>query len=439
VRIDRRSFLVASGAVAISPPINASSEAGLSSTGSFPKGFLWGAATAGHQIEGNNVSSDIWLLENGKPSIYAERSGDAVNSFLLWPADLDLVRGLSLNAYRFSLEWPRIEPEPGMFSIAMLDYYKAIIEGCRARGITPVVTFNHASAPRWFAAAGGWANAANPDLFARYCDRAARHLAGSIGYAVTLNEPNGPKLSQGLMPQFMLDTQRKMLEAAARSCHSDRFATLLSFNPEDIDLMIPNLMKAHTLGKAAMKAARGDLPVGFTLALPDDEPSGPDSTRDTRRADVYGAWLALAKADDFIGVQNYDRILWGPKGMLPAPRGSKVSPMGGEVYAPSLAAAVKYAHKMTGVPVIVTEHGVATDDDTIRAALIPAALAALRSAIQEGIPVKGYIHWSLMDNFEWMLGYKTHYGLCSVDRTTFKRTPKASASVLSGIAMRNSL
>ena len=437
--IDRRAFLAAAGALVISPAINAQSSPAVSGARSFPKNFLWGAASAGHQIEGNNVNSDFWLLENTKPTFFAERSGDAVNSLVKWPTDLDLVRDIGLNAYRFSIEWSRIEPEPGMFSIAMLDYYKAIIEGCRARGITPLVTFNHATAPRWFSAAGGWTNPSNPDLFARYCDRAARHLGQHIGYAITLNEPDGPRLTRGLMPGFVLDIQRKMLDAAARATQSEKFVTAVCFNPEDIDIMIPNMIRAHKLGKAAIKAVRGDLPVGVTLAMPNDEPAGPDSMRDARRKEVYGEWLQAAKEDDFVGVQNYDRLLWGPKGMVPPPKGSTLSPMGGEVFAPSLAAAVKYAHEATGVPVIVTEHGMATDDDTARAALIPAALAALRQVIQEGVPVKGYVHWTLLDNFEWMLGYKPHYGLCSVDRTTFKRTPKPSAAVLGAIAKRNSL
>ena len=136
----RREFLVAAGAaVAVLPDLNA----GATTARSFPKGFLWGAATSGHQVEGNNVNSDIWLLENVKPTIFVEPSADADNSFALWPADLDLVRALGLNSYRFSLEWSRIEPEPGLFSSAMLDHYKALIEGCRSRGVTPVVTFNH--------------------------------------------------------------------------------------------------------------------------------------------------------------------------------------------------------------------------------------------------------------------------------------------------------
>jgi beta-glucosidase len=156
----------------------------------FPQGFLWGASTAAHQVEGNNTASDVWFLEHMKPTVYVEPSGDAANSFLLWERDLDLVKSLGLNAYRFSLEWARIEPEQGQFSIAMLDHYKAMIAGCHARGLTPVVTFNHFTTPRWFAAKGGWHSDESPALFARFCDKAARHLADGIAYATTLNEPN---------------------------------------------------------------------------------------------------------------------------------------------------------------------------------------------------------------------------------------------------------
>ena len=129
--------------------------------------------------------------------------------FALWPQDLDLVRDLGLNTYRFSIEWARIEPEPGLYSIAMLDHYQRMIEGCRERGLTPMVTFNHFTCPRWFAATGGWLNEKSPDLFARYCERSARHLGASIGYATTLNEPNLMRLLKwfGLPPQIF-ETQR---------------------------------------------------------------------------------------------------------------------------------------------------------------------------------------------------------------------------------------
>jgi beta-glucosidase len=210
-------------------------------------------------------------------------------------------------------------------------------------------------------------------------------------------------------------------------------------DPADLKTLQPNMIAAHKAGKAAIKAARGDLPVGVSLSMADDQAVGESSVRDARRASFYGAWLEAAKADDFLGVQNYERARWGDKGALPTPPGVALNGAGREVYAPSLAGAVRYAHAATGVPIIVTEHGLNTDDDAIRSVFIPAALVELQKVIADGVPVKGYVHWALADNYEWIFGYKVHFGLCSVDRTTFKRTPKPSAHVLEAIAKRNAV
>jgi beta-glucosidase len=436
--IDRRT-LIAAGAMLAAAPAWAARKPKPASTPAFPDGFLWGTATAGHQVEGNNVNSDTWLLETVKPSLFAEPSGDAINSFALWPRDMDLVKGLGLNTYRFSIEWARIEPEPGAFSIAMLDHYQAMIEGCRARGLTPMVTFNHFTTPRWFAAQGGWTRPEAPALFARYCERAARHLAAGIGYATTLNEPNLMNILAIILPPQVWPINRAMTEAAARASGSARFVAANASNPEDAEAMTANLIAAHKAGRAAIKGVRPDLPVGVSLAMMDDQAAGKDSLRDAMRAKLYGPWLQAARGDDFLGVQNYERSVWDAKGKLPPPPGAKLNHSGSEVYAPSLAGAVRYAHQATGLPIIVTEHGVGTDDDTIRAELIPAALRELKVAMDEGVPVKGYIHWSLAVNFEWIFGYKVHFGLHSVDRTTFERTAKPSAAVYADIARRNAL
>jgi len=435
--LKRRTLLGAGAALTILPltgPMAASPRAR-----SFPNGFLWGAATSGHQVEGNNINSDIWVAENVKPSIFSEPSGDAANSFALWPRDLDLVKSIGLNSYRFSLEWSRIEPEPGMFSIAMLDHYKAMIDGCHARGLTPMVTFNHFTTPRWFAARGAWTNAEAPDLFARFCDRAARHLASGMGYAMTLNEPNihHDPSSAGKPSKYkpLLDA---MNAAAAKAVGSERFL-IGSFGVEDLHQYTRNMIAAHKAGKAAMKAVRGALPVGVTLAMPDDQAVGSNSLRDTVRAASYVPWLEAAQSDDFLGVQNYERQLWDSNGKV-APAADVVrNAGGGEVYPASLANAVRYAHSVARVPIIVTEHGVNSPDDTIRARLIPDALAELKNAIDDGVPVKGYLHWSLLDNYEWISGYKHYYGLVAVNRTTFARTPKPSAAVLGAIARANGL
>jgi beta-glucosidase len=184
---------------------------------------------------------------------------------------------------------------------------------------------------------------------------------------------------------------------------------------------------------------RPDLPVGFSLAITDDQAVGRQSRRDEKRAFAYGPWLELAKQDDFIGVQNYERARIDASGPVPPPEGSPRNSMGSEIYPPSLGGAVRYAHEATGRPVIVTEHGLGTENDSLRAAFIPPSLAGLKSAIDDGVPVRGYIHWSLIDNFEWIFGYRPKYGLFEVDRQTFRRTAKPSAAVYGAIARRNML
>ena len=435
--IDRRTLLAAGGALLAAPALARRADPGITAR-AFPKGFLWGAATAGHQVEGNNTNSDQWVLENVEPAL-GPPSGDADNSFELWRTDLDLVKSLGLNSYRFSLEWPRIEPGPGLFSIAMLDHYKAMIDGCRARGLTPVVTFNHYTTPRWFAAQGGWTNAQAPALFARFCERAARHLAGGIGYAMTFNEPNIASMLPIVLPPAFFGLLKANLAAAARATGSAKFVVANTVLPEDVPAVTRNMLAGHKAARDAIKGVRPDLPVGISLALADDQAVGPNSLRDAKRAELYGVWLESAKGDDFLGVQNYERSVWNSTGKLPPPPGATLNFRGVEVYAPSLAGAVRYAHEATGKPILVSEHGVGTDDDRIRSALIAGALPELKRAIDDGVPVLGYIHWSLLDNYEWGAGFDHGFGLAKVDRTTFKRTPKPSATVLGAFARRNAL
>jgi beta-glucosidase len=193
LKFNRRTVLAAGGAglisVALAAPVRKT----------FPRGFRWGASTAGHQIEGNNVNSDLWLMENIEPKTFVDRSGDACDSYHRFDADIALIKQIGLNSYRFSIEWARIEPSPGQFSNAELDYYKRLIAALRKAGIDPIVTFLHVSAPRWFAEAGGWLNPESPQLFARYCDKAARVLGDGMAYACTINEPQVALTFQAMM------------------------------------------------------------------------------------------------------------------------------------------------------------------------------------------------------------------------------------------------
>lgn len=439
--VSRRQFIsYTSMALAASGPMLSAKAAPKAGQIRFPDNFIWGAASAGHQVEGNNLNADIWLLENVKPSIFHEPSGDAANSLELWEVDLDLAKNLGLNAYRFSIEWARVEPEPGRFSQAMLDHYKRIIEGCHQRGLLPLVTFNHFTSPIWFSAQGGWTNQEAPALFARYSAKVAEQMADAIGYAVTFNEPNILRLLRALnLPQGMWQGQRAMLAAAAKASNSDRFCCINAANFEDLDAMTAQLIEGHKLGTQAIKAANSKLPVGFSLAMFDDQATGDNSLRDAKRQELYGDWLKAAATSDFIGVQNYERAVWDDKGKLPAPQGVPLNYMGSEVYAPSLANVVRYTHEVTGKPILITEHGVGTDDDSIRAAFIPASLKELKKVMDAGVPVAGYVHWALLDNFEWIGGYTPRFGLHTVDLHTFKREPKPSALVYRDIAMSNSV
>ncbi len=156
----------------------------------FPKGFLWGTATAAHQVEGNNINSDGWVLEHVPGTPYVEPSGDACDHYHRYRADIALLAELGFNTYRFSLEWARIEPEEGEFSRASLEHYRDMLRACHEHGLTPMVTFHHFTSPRWLIASGGWESPQTADKFARYCERTTAYLGDLIGAACTINEVN---------------------------------------------------------------------------------------------------------------------------------------------------------------------------------------------------------------------------------------------------------
>jgi beta-glucosidase len=402
----------------------------------FPDGFLWGVASAGHQSEGDNVTSDTWFAEQVQPTVFQEPSGRACNGYELWREDVDLAAGMGLNAYRFSVEWARVEPEQDLFDETALGHYEAVVDHCLARDLAPVVTFNHFTSPHWFAARGGWLDPGAPAAFARYCERVMQAFGDRIAYAVTLNEPNLARLLTWVpMPDFVRDLERATLEAASTAAGVPRYRLANVMLPEEMDAIADGMTAGHLAARAAIKAQRPDLPVGFSLALVDDQVVGPDtSVRDRKRAEVYARWLELARTDDFVGVQNYERNHYDGTGPVDATGAATGTGLFSGIDPGSLGEAVRYAHLSTGLPVLVTEHGMATDDDTQRARFIEPSLVGLLDAIEDGTPVLGYFHWSLMDNYEWIFGYSQHLGLHSVDPETFERTAKPSAGVYAGIA-----
>ena len=402
---------------------------------SFPSDFLWGVASAGHQNEGDNSNSDTWFVELVEPTVFSEPSGRACNGYELWREDVQLAADMHLNAYRFSVEWARIEPSEGTFDEEALDHYEAIVDRCLELGMAPVVTFNHFTSPHWFAMLGGWLNPQAPQLFARYSDRLMQRFGDRIAVAVTMNEPNLARLLSWLtLPDFVRDLERATLEAASQATGVPAYRLANVMLPEEMDALADGMTAGHVAAREAIKAHRPDLPVGLSLAIVDDVVVGDDaSVRDRKRAEVYERWLELARGDDFVGVQNYERVPYDGNGAVPPPQGAAINQMGSVIEPASLGGAVRYAHEMTGVPVLVTEHGMSTDDDSQRAGFIEPSLSSLLDVMDEGIPVLGYCHWTLMDNFEWVFGYGHQLGLHEVDRTTFVRTPKPSAGVYAAI------
>jgi beta-glucosidase len=393
----------------------------------FPKGFLWGTAISAHQSEGNDVNSDSWLLENLPGTVYKDPSGDACDSYHLYEQDLDIARALGLNCYRFGIEWARIEPEQGKFSQAELDHYRKVLEACHKRGLLPIVTFNHFTVPRWFAMRGGWEAPDSPDLFARFCDRATRSLGSLIGMASTFNEANihllAKLLRMGASAEYTA-SRKRMIAAAAIATNAPAFSSLLYADADRID---PQLRAAHAKGYDAIKAGPGDFPVGVTLSTQQIEAVGEHSLAPMIEKMIYGGWWEAVNASDFVGVQTYTRVRLDAKGQAPAVPGTEMTAAGYEYYPPALGHTIRLAAQKTNKPIYVTETGIATDNDARRVAWIDETIAEVARCIADGIDVKSYIYWSLLDNFEWSSGYGQHFGLVSVDLKTFARTLKPSA------------
>ena len=394
----------------------------------FPDGFTWGTATAAHQIEGGNWNNDWWAFEHTPGSGVVEPSGDACDSWHRWADDADIVAGLGLDNYRFSVEWSRIEPEDGEWSTAALDHYARLCDGLRDRGIDPVVTFHHFTNPRWLAERGGWERPETAERFAAFCERVAAHLGPDrIARACTINEPNIVAFCGWVLGVFP---------------------------PARTDLGLSrqvgeHFVDGHRRAVDAIRAAAPGVPVGLTLSMQEWTPVGDTAEEldaaqariDSGRSLMEDVFLAATDGDDFVGVQTYSRSRWSGQGMLGAEEGVERLIMGYEYWPQSLEATIRRAWEVTGgrVPIVVTENGIGTDDDEQRIRYTHTALEGVLACLADGIDVRGYTYWSLLDNFEWAFGYGPRFGLVDVDRTTFTRTPKPSADWFGAVARANAL
>ncbi|MGO9453386.1 MAG: glycoside hydrolase family 1 protein [Candidatus Binataceae bacterium] len=406
----------------------------------FPDGFLWGTATAAHQVEGGNFNSDYWLTEHLPVTPFVEPSGDSCDQYHRYREDCALLARLGFNSYRFSIEWARVEPEPGEFSAAAIEHYRRVIGACQDHGLAPVVTLHHFSSPRWFAARGGFETAETGELFARYCERIAHDLGDLFAMACTINELNSVVHLQhsGVLPpdEYILQLPWRVEAARRNSTTPERFS-MFPFAARGVTGDF--ILQAHRLGAAALRSGRGRFPIGMTVAMQEIEavPGGEENAaRASRESEDH--FLEAARGDDFVGVQTYSRRRYGEGGPLPPAPGAKLTQMGYEDRPEALEATIRHAHAVARVPIVVTESGIATEDEARRIAFVREALRGAARCIKDGIDVRGYYYWSAFDNFEWLAGYAPKFGIIAVDRTTQVRTVKPAGQWLGRVARANS-
>lgn len=423
-----------------------------------PKDFFVGAATAAHQVEGNNIHSDYWAMEQMKYAGFAEKSLSAVDHYQLYEEDIQLMAKAGLNAYRFSIEWARIEPQKGVFDKNEIEHYRKVLLCCRENQIEPFVTLLHFTSPKWLITNGGWEDEKTIDAFANYSKYVIEQLGDLVNYVCTINEANmGLQVAKIAERYKMMMSQKQNhqnsedknvegnvqvginMKAMLENMQKQKKENVEVFGTETPQIFVSSrtdqgdnlVMRAHQAASNVMKEIKPELKVGLTLSLHDIQvlPGGEQLAQEEWDAEFIH-YIPFIKNDDFLGIQNYTRSLVNADGTLPCPEDAELTQMGYEFYPQALENVIRKAHKDLDIPFIVTENGVATEDDTQREAFIEVAVNGVMNCVDDGIKVDGYLYWSLLDNFEWQKGYSMTFGLISVDRTTMKRNPKPSLEKL---------
>lgn len=427
----------------------------------FKSDFMLGAATAGHQVEGNNTNSDCWALEHMKYSSYIEPSLDAVDHYNRFKEDILLMKNAGLNCYRFSIEWSRIEPQEGKFDDNEINHYLDVIQCCKENGIEPFITMHHFASPKWLISKGGWEAESTVEYFARYCNYVVEKIGNHINYICTINEANMGLQIAAIMKRYMLQMNTMAakskdaaknsegtvqlglnLEALMASQQSAAIESASAFGVDDPskvqvfaairtnegDALV---MRAHQAAKSIIKTLCPHIQVGVTLSLHDIQTiDGGEELARKEWDEEFLHYLPYIKDDDFLGVQNYTRSIIGKNGLQPTKEDAELTQMNYEFYPEALENVIRKVAQDFKGDIIITENGIATGDDTRRVEFIRQALNGVHNCIDDGLPIKGYMHWSLLDNFEWQKGYAMTFGLIAVDRTTQKRNPKPSLHYL---------
>lgn len=397
----------------------------------FPKSFLWGASTAAHQIEGGNYNNwSVWekQIANDHAHIVKEQlsslpiwpeiavqaqdpknyiSGDGVDHHNLYKQDFQLLKQLNLNSFRFSIEWSRIEPEEGKFNQAAIDYYKGYVRELKQQGITPFLNLWHWTHPVWFEEKGGFSKKSNLKYFQRFVE-AIPDLIADVDWIVTLNEPNVYTVFgflSGLWPP-----QKKNAIVALR--------------------VYRNLVLAHRAAYTYIKTKHPDVQVGVAAHLVNVLPKRPHNLFDvliTKLVRYFWNWWFLNRVNrqqDFVGFNYYFTDYY--KLFKKCNPGSPVNDLGWYMEPEGLHLLLARVSNHYNKPIVVTENGCADRHDKHRRWWLEETMIALQRALSEGIDVKGYFHWSLLDNFEWAYGWWPEFGIVHVDRRTMARKIRES-------------
>ena len=390
----------------------------------FPDGFLWGASTSAYQVEGGITGNDWYRFELAGKVIDGQRAGLADDSYHRFSEDFDLAASLSNSAHRLSLEWSRIEPSQGHYDYAQIAHYREVLQAIRDRGMRVYLTINHWTIPVWLADMGSWENPEAIACFERFATRCGEAFGDLVDAWITINEP---------IHQVNLGYFQGQWPPEKASFWIARRAGI-------------NLFKAHNRAYRVLKRLTPDTPVGVAVNSVHFKPCAKTTWRDV----LYGPFLdwfvnywfldRVRDSMDFVGVQYY-MALSVPQfldGVYACHHEGAHTDMGWRICPTGMRQVVRDTWRRYGKPIYVTENGIADATDELRPAYLRSHLTELHKAMTEdGADVRGYFYWSLLDNFEWSDGWAPKFGLYSVDRETFVRTPRGSAALYASICAAN--
>jgi len=427
----------------------------MSSSLRFPAGFVWGSATSAHQVEGGNRLNDWWRFECEPGHIAdGDTSGPACRQYELFDQDFALAAADHHRAHRFSIEWSRIEPEPDRFDAKEVAHYHQVLASLRRHGLEPMVTLHHFTNPLWISERGGWENPETIEHFVSFARFCGKEFGGEVDWWCTVNEPEVyafRSFSEGVWPPAKKDDSAALAVIAnLLEAHGHAYRALHDADRIDADGDGYAARVGFAKHYAVLEPSRPWFPLDLIRTFFESRVFNDDVLRAPRTGDIDlsipGARPVkrrvpeLEASLDWVGLNYYAR--WRGKMFAPdahvATEGAPVNDLGWELYPRGIGEAVQRLTDL-GVPIIVTENGVADAKDRLRPRVLVDTLAHLAEAIQRGAPVLGYFHWSLIDNFEWADGYRGRFGLYAVDfsQPDRPRRRRRSAEIYAQIAGSN--